>query len=174
MKFTKLFVALCAMALLFSCSKDDKGVEKQPTGKTKKIETFEAGGKTYTLTLLEPTKPKYGMDGAGVNEIVISLKMDGKNVNNYEILIDPRMPSMGNHGSPDNKNLEQGKDGLYYGKINFTMTGYWRINLQIKNADGEIIAGEEVPPMKMGNHNHSGDHKNMKETGSSVYLALEF
>jgi len=59
--------------------------------------------------------------------------------------IDPRMPSMGNHSSPNNVNLTQSTlDNLYHGKLSLTMTGYWKINLQLLNALDEVIKGEEV------------------------------
>jgi hypothetical protein len=45
------------------------------------------------------------------------------------------MPSMG-HGSPNNINPLHIKNGHYKGKVNFTMTGDWRINL-VLNKDGK-------------------------------------
>jgi len=45
------------------------------------------------------------------------------------------MPSMG-HGSPNNVNPVLTKNGHYKGKVNFTMTGDWRINLEL-NKDGK-------------------------------------
>ncbi|MNR44863.1 hypothetical protein D3C85_1636520 [compost metagenome] len=39
----------------------------------------------------------------------------------------PEMPSMG-HGSPNNVEPVITKNGIYKGKVNFTMTGDWKIN----------------------------------------------
>ena len=55
--------------------------------------------------------------------------------------IDPRMPDMGNHTSPDNTPLVKQQDGSYQGTINLTMTGLWRIHLTVKDAKGNVVAG---------------------------------
>ena len=66
-------------------------------------------------------------------------------VNDYTVKIDPRMPSMGNHSSPNNENATQSNPGDFYeGKLSLTMTGYWKINLQLAKADGTILKGEEI------------------------------
>ena len=50
----------------------------------------------------------------------------------------PEMPSM-DHGSPNNEDPVHKSNGHYTGKANFTMTGEWRLNLDI--ADGETSLG---------------------------------
>jgi hypothetical protein len=81
-------------------------------------------------------------------------------VNNYTIKIDPRMPSMGNHGSPNNVDLTQSTAGeMYNGKMSLTMTGYWRINLQLLNANQEVLKGEAITD---------------EVTESSIYFEVEF
>ena len=59
----------------------------------------------------------------------------------FTVEIDPRMPDMGSHTSPDNKALTKQADGSYKGSINLTMTGLWRIHLTVKDAQGNIVAG---------------------------------
>jgi len=61
--------------------------------------------------------------------------------------LDPRMPepSMGNHSSPNIKDLKQQNDGLYHGVVNYTMTGNWTLNFIMQNQDGQIIKGTVVP-----------------------------
>ena len=54
---------------------------------------------------------------------------------NFSITMTPEMPSMG-HGSPNNVNPVLTKNGHYKGKVNFTMTGDWRINL-VLNKEGK-------------------------------------
>ncbi|MCB0481639.1 MAG: FixH family protein [Flavobacteriales bacterium] len=54
------------------------------------------------------------------------------------IEIDPQMPSMG-HGSPNNVNPVYSPNGTYLGKVNFTMSGLWKINLKIKRKDGTLM-----------------------------------
>ena len=66
-------------------------------------------------------------------------------VDGYTVKIDPRMPSMGNHSSPNNVNATQSlAGGLYNGKLSMTMSGYWKINLQLANALGTVLKGEEI------------------------------
>ena len=55
--------------------------------------------------------------------------------------IDPRMPDMGNHTSPDNEALSLQGDGSYQGTVNLTMTGRWRIHLTVKDNQGNVVAG---------------------------------
>jgi len=42
--------------------------------------------------------------------------------------MEPEMPAMG-HGSPNNVNPVAIGNGHYKGKVNFTMTGLWQVNL---------------------------------------------
>ena len=67
-------------------------------------------------------------------------------VENHTLYIDPRMPepSMGNHSSPNNQDLTQESDGLYYGVVNYTMTGNWTLNFILKDESGQTIKGTEV------------------------------
>lgn len=67
-------------------------------------------------------------------------------VNNYTLLIDPRMPepSMGNHSSLNNEDLTQQSDGLYHGVVNYTMTGNWTLNFIFQDESGQTIKGTEV------------------------------
>ena len=70
------------------------------------------------------------------------------------------MPSMGNHSSPNNVNATQAVAGdLYNGKLSLTMTGYWKINLQLAKPDGTVVKGEEIAGTV---------------TDSSIYFELEF
>jgi len=54
-------------------------------------------------------------------------------------------PSMGNHTSPNNVDLTRHDDGLYYGVVNYTMTGNWTLNFILVNQNGFIVKGTEVP-----------------------------
>jgi hypothetical protein len=44
------------------------------------------------------------------------------------------MPTM-NHGSPNNVNPVHKGNGHYKGKVNFTMTGLWRLHFTLKAGD---------------------------------------
>ena len=59
----------------------------------------------------------------------------------FVIDIDPRMPDMGNHTSPDNEALELKDNGSYEGNVNLTMTGLWRIHFTVKDLKGNVLAG---------------------------------
>lgn len=54
------------------------------------------------------------------------------------IKVDPRMPDMDDHGSPNNVNPTHKVDGHYAGKLNFTMSGLWRLHLDV-TIDGETV-----------------------------------
>lgn len=113
----------------------------------------------YILALVAPTQPK-----VAINDISAALyKMETMTrfvpVDNYTIKIDPRMPDMGNHSSPGNEHLVQGADKLYHGKLGLTMTGYWKINLQLLDAAAHTLKGEPVSDAN---------------PASSIYFELEF
>ena len=99
----------------------------------------------YILALVNPAHPK-----VGINEVDAMLyKMDNMTiftpVKNYTIKMDPRMPGMGNHGSPNNVDLVQSStNNNYKGKLSLTMTGYWKVNLQLLNSANEVLKGEAV------------------------------
>lgn len=79
----------------------------------------------------------------GSNDIVFGIyerksMMEFPPVNNYIVEFEPEMPTM-NHGSPNNVMPTFTENGLYKGSVNFTMTGYWRINVTLKNAEGTVV-----------------------------------
>lgn len=99
----------------------------------------------YIVVLVEPKNPKVALNDMTVGIFKMENMMNFPKVNQYKLKIDPRMPSMGNHGSPNNVDLTQStSDELYRGKLSLTMTGYWKINLQLLNASNEVLKGEAV------------------------------
>ena len=110
----------------------------------------------YVIALIGPQKPtvsenelvagiyKYNKpDVASANPLQLAYTP----VNGYTLQLDPRMPepSMGNHSSPNNKDLVQQGNGLYHGVVNYTMTGNWTLNFIMLNDKGQIIKGTVVP-----------------------------
>lgn len=90
-----------------------------------------ADGSKITIAYILPTNPK-----VGINDFEISVNrrqdmMTFPGDDSYTITMTPEMPSMG-HGSPNNVNPVHIKNGRYKGKVNFTMTGDWRIHLDLK------------------------------------------
>ncbi|PQJ75254.1 hypothetical protein [Polaribacter gangjinensis] len=99
----------------------------------------------YLVTYIEPTEPKVAINDMKIGVWKMENMMSFPMVNDYTVKIDPRMPSMGNHSSPNNENATQSNpDDFYEGKLSLTMTGYWKINLQLAKADGTILKGEEI------------------------------
>lgn len=89
------------------------------------------------ISLLQPLSPKIGLNDF---EITIHKKQDMMafpSAEYYTVEIVPEMPSM-NHGSPNNTNPIHTGMGHYKGKVNFTMTGLWRVHIHIKK-DGILI-----------------------------------
>jgi len=132
-----------------------------PASSKRTVNTFMGSdGVRYLVAYVDPHHPK-----VAVNDLVVGVwkmqdMMTFPVVDGYTLKIDPRMPSMGNHSSPNNVNATQTTAGdLYNGKLSLTMTGYWKINLQLAKADGTIVKGEEI----------SGT-----VTDSSIYFEIEF
>lgn len=124
------------------------------------VESFQGSdGKRYIIALVQPTAPKVALNDISA----VLYQMENMNkfiaVNNYTIKIDPRMPGMGNHGSPNNVDLTQANDKLYHGKLSLTMTGYWKINMQLLNNTGALLKGEAVTT---------------ERESSSIYFETEF
>jgi len=85
------------------------------------------GGK-YFISLVAPTLPKVGINDF---EIAVYRKTSMMNFpadSSLTISFIPEMPTMG-HSSPNNINPVHIGNGHYKGKVNFTMTGLWRLNL---------------------------------------------
>jgi len=114
----------------------------------------------YIMALVEPKNPKIA-----VNEMVVGLyKMESMMsfpvVENYTITLDPRMPSMGNHSSPNNTDLTYSTvDKMYHGDLSLTMTGYWKLNHKLMNTANEVLKGEDVTDIVLE---------------STLYLEIEF
>lgn len=90
------------------------------------------------LTLNEPLDPVVGENKIQFGLYKRETMMSFPAIENYSIEFEPEMPTMG-HGSPNNVNPTYTANGLYDGTVNFTMTGYWRINVTVKNAEGVIV-----------------------------------
>ena len=114
----------------------------------------------YIIAMIEPYKPKIAINNLKVGLFKMESMMTFPVVENYTITLDPRMPGMGNHSSPNNTDLSYNdEDYMYYGDLSLTMTGYWVLNLKLINDQDAILKGEDVT------------ETNEK---SSLYLELEF
>ncbi|TMU56461.1 hypothetical protein [Flagellimonas algicola] len=131
-----------------------------PTDGNQRVSVFMGSDETRYVLAMMPLEPE-----VAVNDIAAMLfKMENMIsfpiVENYRVNIDPRMPGMGNHSSPNNEPLVYDAESKsYQGKLSLTMTGYWKINMILKNESSEVIKGEEV----------TDDNES-----SSLYFELEF
>lgn len=117
-------------------------------------------GTRYIVAYISPKDPKVALNDMTVGVYKMQDMMNFPAVESYKIKIDPRMPSMGNHGSPNNTDLVQtATGGFYQGKLSLTMTGYWKINMQLLNASGEVMKGEAITP---------------ENEASSLFFEIEF
>ncbi len=132
-----------------------------PASAKRKVNTFMGSdGTKYLVALIEPNTPKVAINNMQVGVWKMQNMMTFPVVDGYTVKIDPRMPSMGNHSSPNNIHATQMlAGGLYDGKLSLTMTGYWKINLQLANAEGTILKGEEITETV---------------TASSIFFEIEF
>ena len=131
-----------------------------PASAKRKVNTFMADGVKYLVAYVEPTTPKVALNNMKIGVWKMQSMMNFPVVDGFTVKIDPRMPSMGNHSSPNNVHATQTTAGdLYKGKLSLTMTGYWKINLQVANTTGTVIKGEEVTDAV---------------EASSIYFEIEF
>jgi hypothetical protein len=117
-----------------------------PASTGRKVNTFTGSdGNKYIVAYAEPHHPKVALNDIVVGVFKMQDMMHFPVADGYSVQIDPRMPSMGNHGSPNNVAAIQNSPGeLYNGKMSLTMTGYWKINLQLISPEGSVLKGEAV------------------------------
>jgi len=114
----------------------------------------------YILAFVAPTSPEVAINDMTVGLYKMENMMSFPVIENHKVMLDPRMPSMGNHTSPNNEDLTYNSASkMYDGKLSLTMTGYWKLNLMLQNENGEVLNGEEVTD---------------ENESSSLYLEIEF
>jgi hypothetical protein len=85
------------------------------------------GGK-YFVTLIEPSLPIVGINDLEIAIFKKASMMSFPADSSLSVSNIPEMPTMG-HGSPNNINPTHSGNGHYKGKVNFTMTGLWKLNM---------------------------------------------
>ncbi|WP_066223468.1 hypothetical protein [Formosa haliotis] len=127
----------------------------------KNVTTFTGADETkYILAYIAPQDPIIGSNDLNLGLYKMESMMSFPIVKDYSITLDPRMPSMGNHSSPNNEDLTYTSDNMMYqGKLNLTMSGYWVLNLQLYDTFGNLLKGETI----------TDDHEE-----SSLNLEIEF
>ena len=132
-----------------------------PVSSKVKVSSFMGSDNVkYVVALIDPKSPKVAVNDITVGVWKMQDMMNFPVVDGYTVKIDPRMPGMGNHTSPNNIDPIQTLVGqMYKGKLSLTMTGYWKINLQLAKADGTVVKGEPITDAV---------------AASSIYFDLEF
>jgi len=132
-----------------------------PASAKQRVTTFTGSdGVRYIAAYVDPHHPKVGINDMVVGVWKMQDMMTFPVVDNFKVKVDPRMPSMGNHSSPNNVDATQIAVGdLYNGKLSLTMTGYWKLNLQLLNATGTVLKGETITDAV---------------PASSIYFEIEF
>ena len=98
---------------------------------TVKSFTSAVDGSVYYVALVNPTNPIVGINDMEVAIFKKNSMMSFPADSSMNIILTPEMPTMG-HGSPNNISPVHTKAGHYNGKVNFTMTGLWRLNLDFR------------------------------------------
>lgn len=113
------------------------------------VKSFKVGEDTYYLSLVDANSLRVGVNTL---RAYLSKQPAGQEKTRpyfieqeqaFTIGLNPTMPDMGNHTSPDNEPLRLTEKGYYEGKLNLTMTGRWHIHLTVYDAEGKTVAGDE-------------------------------
>lgn len=103
------------------------------------VKTFTAtDGTRYVIALQSLRNPKVGMNDLDVLLFKRESMFSFPAADGFTMTFHPEMTSM-NHGSPNNVNPVGKGNGKYSGKVNFTMTGDWRLFFDIKK-DNTLIS----------------------------------
>ncbi|MFU8861076.1 MAG: FixH family protein [Cyclonatronaceae bacterium] len=91
----------------------------------------------YILTWIAPESPKTGSNDLQVTLHRRETMMSFPAVDDLQIEIKPWMESMG-HGSSNNVHPVSTGSGFYLGKVNFNMSGDWRVYFTLKSGRDEL------------------------------------
>ncbi|MBQ0788651.1 MAG: hypothetical protein KBT69_14230 [Oceanihabitans sp.] len=117
-------------------------------------------GSNYIIAMVAPNDPIIGINDLKVGLFKMESMLSFPEVADYTIMLDPRMPGMGNHSSPNNTDLTYSLiDNMYHSDLSLTMTGYWVLNMKLMNSSDTLLKGEDVTETNVQ---------------SSLYLELEF
>lgn len=126
------------LELLGETADVDVDIQSAPA-QTKPVGSYQDDeGNRYWISLVEPRKPHVGVQDL---HIMVHQQVDMHHfppVSDLEIELEPVMPSMG-HGSPNNVNPLPTGNGVYKGRVNFTMTGDWRLNFTLKREGTMLV-----------------------------------
>ncbi|MDH5598544.1 MAG: FixH family protein, partial [Cyclobacteriaceae bacterium] len=90
------------------------------------------------VALTQPKKPEIGINDLDFILFKMETMMSFPAIETYHITFVPEMPTM-DHGSPNNVDPVFVANGHYLGKVNFTMTGLWRLNLTLSDETQTLV-----------------------------------
>lgn len=88
----------------------------------------KADNSKFFVAYINPAAPKVGVNDMEVAIYKTKNLMEYPADSSLSLTLTPEMPTMG-HGSPNNVAPAHTAKGHYKGKVNFTMTGLWYLNL---------------------------------------------
>ncbi|MCO5236160.1 MAG: FixH family protein [Chitinophagaceae bacterium] len=94
----------------------------------------------YIIALVPPRKWQMGLNDLDLFICRQTSMMEFPADDGFTVELTPEMPSM-EHGSPNNVNPVSVGKGHYKGKINYTMTGDWRLQLKLIKNGAVIVDG---------------------------------
>lgn len=122
---------------------------KNPVDGKKTVNSFMGSDGTRYILAMMPMAPEVKVNDFSAVLFKMENMMTFPAVEGYKVTVDPRMPGMGNHSSPNNEDLSyDSASGMYKGKLSLTMTGYWKINLKLMNTADEVLKGEDITEEK--------------------------
>jgi YtkA-like len=101
-------------------------------------------GQTYMITLVQPLKPQVGMNTLELLVDIQNMDMSYSPVNNFKVQFTPEMPAMADMTSTDNQNPVVTANGHYVGKVNFSMTGDWKLDIDLLNGQATIVKDADI------------------------------
>ncbi len=118
----------------------DISVEDPQNALVKSFVSQSADSSKLFVTLVQPKVWKVGSNDLEFTIHKKATMMSFPADSTYTIEFVPEMPSMG-HSSPNNVNPTSVGKGHYMGKVNFTMTGEWKLNVTVKKEGVTISNG---------------------------------
>ncbi|MBL7994935.1 FixH family protein [bacterium] len=103
------------------------------------VKALTIGADKYIMTLIDHKEPHVGLNDFEIGLYKKQTTMSFPPVTNAMVNIAPTMPSMG-HGSSNNVNPVHTSMGRYHGKVNFTMTGDWQVDVNATINDTTLLS----------------------------------
>jgi len=118
---------------------------REPLDGKRTVNVFTGSDQARYVLAMLPLDPKVAINEISALLFKMENMMEFPALVDHSITLDPRMPGMGNHSSPNNVDLayDAAKE-MYTGKLSLTMTGYWRLNLKLLNPQDQVLKGEDL------------------------------